>query len=151
MAGRTSTTNGVLLREAAADGTREECPLPRRSQMDIHFDFTCPYSRRTGRWWRELGEPARWRPFLLREAHRKDDGPAEWDRNDALDRVSVLALALHQAIERTGGEVAVYRWEAMELFERGRVDGQQLRQLAARVAGRDLDEQFVGDALRSVG
>jgi hypothetical protein len=65
--------------------------------------------------------------------------------------VSVLALALHEAVEAAGGDVAAYRWTAMEMFDRGRVEGQQLRQLAARVAGRDLDEEAVRAALRSVG
>ena len=119
--------------------------------MDIYFDFTCPYSRRTGRWWRELGEPARWRPFLLREAHRDDGGPAEWQRDDALDHLSVLALALHEAVEAVGGDVPAYRWEAMELFEQGRVDGQQLREKAAGAAGAGLDDGAVRTALRSVG
>lgn len=119
--------------------------------MDIYFDFTCPYSRRTGRWWRELGKPARWRPFLLCEAHRDDDGPAEWDRDDALERVSVLALALHEAVGVSGGDTACFRWETMELFERGRVDPDQLHQLAGRVVGRDLDAKALGDGLRSVG
>jgi hypothetical protein len=58
--------------------------------IEVYFDFTCPYSRRAGRWWRELGEPARWRPFLLRENNRDGDGPAEWDREGALRHVSVL-------------------------------------------------------------
>lgn len=37
------------------------------------------------------------------------------------------------------------------MFERGRVEGQQLRELAARVVGRDLDDEAVRAALRSVG
>ncbi len=126
-------------------------PEPEERVIDVYFDFTCPYSRRTGRWWRELDEPARWRPFLLRESHRDDDGPAEWDREDALVRVSVLALALHEAVEAAGGDVAAYRWTAMEMFDRGRVEGQQLRELAARVVGRYLDDEAVRAALRSVG
>ena len=119
--------------------------------MDIYFDFTCPYSRRTGRWWRELGEPARWRPFLLREAHRDDDGPPEWDREDALERVSVLALALHEAIDTLGGDVDAYRWETMEWFEQRRVQGQQLRELAGRVLSRDLEDEVVQHGLPRVG
>lgn len=136
---------------AAGTGRLPAPPEPEERVIDVYFDFTCPYSRRTGRWWRELDEPARWRPFLLRESHRDDDGPAEWDREDALVRVSVLALALHEAVEAAGGDVAAYRWTAMEMFERGRVEGQQLRELAARVVGRDLDDEAVRAALRSVG
>jgi hypothetical protein len=136
---------------AAGTGGLPAPPEPKERVIDVYFDFTCPYSRRTGRWWRELDEPARWRPFLLRESHRDDDGPAEWDREDALVRVSVLALALHEAVEAAGGDVAACRWTAMEMFERGRVEGQQLRELAARVVGRDLDDEAVRAALRSVG
>lgn len=119
--------------------------------MDIYFDFTCPYSRRTGRWWQELREEARWRPFLLREAHRDDDGPAEWERGDALDHVSVLALALHEAVDEVGGDVDAFRWRAMQLFEDGQVDGRALRGLASSVGGRDLGESIVDDGLRRVG
>jgi hypothetical protein len=136
---------------AAGTGRLPAPPEPEERVIDIYFDFTCPYSRRTGRWWRELDEPARWRPFLLREVNRDDDGPAEWDREDALVRVSVLALALHEAVEAAGGDVGVYRWTAMELFERGTVEGQQLRELAARVLGRELDDEVMRAALRSVG
>ena len=119
--------------------------------MDIYFDFTCPYSRRTGRWWQELQQEARWRPFLLREAHREDGGPAEWDREDALEHVSVLALALHEALHLLDGDAEAFRRRAMELFEDGHVDAQALRELASSAAGRQLEEQEVGDGLRRVG
>jgi hypothetical protein len=94
-----------------------------------------------------LGEPARWRPFLLRESHRDDDGPAEWDRDDALTRVSVLALALHEAVDAAGGDTASYRWRAVEAFDAGRVDGPVLRALAADAAGHDLDDDALRDGL----
>ena len=119
--------------------------------MDVYFDFTCAYSRRTGRWWQELAEPARWRPFVLREAHREGDGPAEWERDDALERISVLALALHEAVDAGGGDVAAYRWQAMQMFEGGRVGHRELRELAARILGKTLDDRSVGEGLRSVG
>jgi protein-disulfide isomerase len=119
-------------------------PEPEERVIDVYFDFTCPYSRRTGRWWRELDEPARWRPFLLREHHRDDDGPAEWERDDALAHPSVLALALYEAVDAAGGDTASYRWRAIDAFDAGQVDGQALRALAADAAGQDLD----GEALR---
>jgi hypothetical protein len=81
-------------------------PEPEEHIIDVYFDFTCPYSRRTARWWRELDESARWRPFLLRESHREDDGA----------RVSVLALALHEAVDVAGLDPAVYRWRAVDAF-----------------------------------
>lgn len=118
--------------------------------MDIYFDFTCPYSRRTARWWRQLGEPGRWRPFLLREAHRDDNGPPEWDRDDALAHVSILALALHETVRASGGDVDAYRHQAVDLFEAGTVDTDALRQLAAAVTGRNLDEQAVHAGLAGV-
>jgi hypothetical protein len=123
---------------------------PEERVIDVYFDFTCPYSRRTGRWWRELDEPARWRPFLLRESDRDDDGPAEWDRDDALHRVSVLALALHEAVDAAGGGTASYRWRAIDAFDAGRVDGQALRALAADAAGEDLDGQALREGLTRV-
>jgi hypothetical protein len=135
---------------AAGTGRLPAPPKPEERVIDVYLDFTWPYSRRTGRWWRELDEPARWRPFLLRESHRNDDSRPEWDREDALVRVSVPALALYEAAEAAGGDVAAYHWTAMEMFDRGRVEGQQLRQLA-RVAGHDLAEEAVRAGLRSVG
>lgn len=118
--------------------------------IDIYFDFTCPYSRRAGRWWRELGEPASWRPFLLRENNRDDDGPAEWDREDALSHVSVLALALHEAVHTAGGDVSAYRWAVVDLFENGPVDVQALHQHAAAAVGSELDDEQVRGGLAEV-
>jgi hypothetical protein len=82
------------------------------------------------RWWHGLGEPGRWRPFLLRESHRDDGGPPEWDRPDALDRVSVLALALHETVDAAGGDTGSYRLRAVDAFDAGRVDAAVLRGLA---------------------
>lgn len=126
-------------------------PETRSAVIDIWFDVTCPYSRRTGRWWSALDQPARWRPFLLREAHRTDGGPPEWERPDALDHVSVLALALHEAVARAGGDVDAYRAAAMALFEQGRVDGAALRSLAADRGGVDPDRAALQDGLAAVG
>jgi hypothetical protein len=126
------------------------CPEPEERVIDVYFDFTCPYSRRTGRWWRELDEPARWRPFLLRESHRDDDGPAEWDRDDALAHLSVLALALHEAVDAVGGDTASYRWRAIDAFDAGPVDGPALRSLAADTAGQDLDSGALREGLARV-
>ncbi len=139
----TTPRGGVDVQPRKGSGCRPG-PTPQERAIDIYFDFTCPYSRRTGRWWRELDEPGRWRPFLLRESHREDDGLAEWDRDDALDRVSVLALALHEAVDAAGGNTATYRWRAIDAFDAGRVDGQALRRLAADAAEQELD----GEALR---
>lgn len=121
-----------------------------RELIDIYFDFSCPYSRRTGMWWRELGEPARWRPFLLREHNRTGDAEPEWERGAALEHVSVLALALHEAVETAGGDSAAYRWSAMEAFEQGRVDQTALAELAAQAAGHALDDQQLRDGLAAV-
>ncbi len=134
----------------AGTGTLTVQTDPQERVIDVYFDFTCPYSRRTALWWRELDEPARWRPFLLRESHRDDDGPAEWDRDDALARVSVLALALHEAVDAAGGDPAVYRWRAVDAFDAGRVDGGVLRALAADAAGHDLDDQALREGLARV-
>ena len=130
--------------------TAGPCPEPEERVIDVYFDVTCPYSRRAGRWWRELGEPARWRPYLLRESHRNDDGPAEWDRADALVHLSVLALALHKAVEAAGGDTASYRWRAIDAFDAGRVDGPALRALATDAAGQDLDSEALREGLARV-
>lgn len=121
-----------------------------RELIEIYFDFSCPYSRRTGLWWRGLGEPARWRPFLLREHNRTDEGVPEWAREDALEHVSVLALALHEAVETGGGDSAAYRWGAVDMFEQGRVEPAALRELAERNVGRALDQQQVRAGLAAV-
>ena len=125
-------------------------PDPQERVVDTYFDFSCPYSRRTGRWWRELDEAGRWRPFVLRESHREDDGLAEWDRDDALDRVSVLALALHEAVDAVGGDTASYRWRTIDAFDAGRVDGPALRRLAEDAAGQSLDDERLREGLSCV-
>ena len=101
-------------------------------------------------WWRGLGERARWRPFLLREHNRTGEGVPEWARDDALEHVSVLALALHEAVETAGGDSTGYRWGAMDMFEQGRVGPAALRELAERTVGRAVDEQQVRDGLATV-
>ena len=101
-------------------------------------------------WWRDLGEPGRWRPFLLREHNRSGDGEPEWEREDALGHISVLALALHEAVESAGGDSAAYRWSAMDAFEQGRVERTALTELAERAAGCALDEQQVRKGLAAV-
>ena len=131
-------------------GTLTVDPHVTGALIDVYFDFSCPYSRRTARWWAGLDEPARWRPFLLRESHRDDNGPPEWARDDALARVSVLALALHEAVDAAGGDTASYRSRTVDAFDAVRVDADALRALAAHAAGNDLDDQALRDGLARV-
>ena len=65
--------------------------------------------------------------------------------------MSVLALALHEAVDAAGGDTASYRWRAVEAFDAGRVDAPSLRALAAHAAGHDLDDEALRNGLRSVG
>ena len=65
--------------------------------------------------------------------------------------ISVLALALHEAVDGAGGETATYRWPAIEAVDAGHVDGQALRGLAADAVGQDFDVDVLRDALARVG
>ncbi len=146
-----SRVANIIFHVPAVEGARlRSDPTYEERVIDVYFDFSCPYSRRTARWLTGLDEPARWRPFLLRESHRDDDGPAEWDRPDALARISVLALALHEAIDAVEGDTASYRSRAVDAFDAGRVDPPALRALAEDAAGRGLDDQALRGGLARV-
>jgi hypothetical protein len=86
----------------------------------------------------------------LRQIHRDDDGPGEWDRDDALAHLSVLALALHEAVDAVGGDTASYRWRVIDAFDAGSVDGQALRALAADAAGQGVDGHTLREGLARV-
>jgi hypothetical protein len=64
--------------------------------------------------------------------------------------VAVLALALHEAIEGACGDSAGYRWGAMEMFEAGRVDADDLRRLADTATGGALDDEQLHRGLGAV-
>jgi len=63
---------------------------------------------------------------------------------------SVLALALHEAVDAAGGDPAIYRWRAVEAFDAGHVDGAVLRALAADAAGHALDDKALREGLARV-
>ena len=64
--------------------------------------------------------------------------------------MSVLALALHEAVDAAGGDTASYRLRTVEAFDSGRVDAQALRALAADAAGGALDDNAVRGGLARV-
>jgi hypothetical protein len=64
--------------------------------------------------------------------------------------VSVLALALHEAVDAAGGDTASHRSAAVDAFDAGRVDPPALRALAEDAAGRGLDDQALRDGLARV-
>ncbi len=86
----------------------------------------------------------------MREINRDDDGPAEWDRENALSHVSVLALALHESVQTAGGDVSSYRWAVMDMFENGQVDIHALHQHATAAVGSELDDEQVRRGLAGV-
>ena len=118
--------------------------------IEVYFDFTCPYSRRTGAWLRALDEPVRWRPFLLRESNRRDEGAPEWERDDALTHPSVLALALHEAVARAGGDADRFRWRLMDLLDTAKVGVDMMREIADAACAGPLTEHDVRAGLADV-
>lgn len=64
--------------------------------------------------------------------------------------MSVLALALHEAVDAAGGDPAVYRWRTVDAFDAGRVDGAVLRALAADAVGHALDHQALREGLARI-
>jgi len=78
--------------------------------IDVFFDYTCGFSNRA-RHWLDAVDSAElvWRPFSLLEQHRGADGPPVFDRPDLADDVSLIALAVHEAVRGEGGDVEGYR------------------------------------------
>ncbi|SDX59887.1 Predicted dithiol-disulfide isomerase, DsbA family [Modestobacter sp. DSM 44400] len=78
--------------------------------VEVFFDYTCGFSNRARRWLDRLdGVEVVWRPFSLLEQRRHDDGPPMFQRPDLADNVSLIALAVHEAVRADGGDVAGYR------------------------------------------
>lgn len=80
------------------------------TRLEVFFDYTCGFSNRARRWLDALGQVvAVWRPFSLMEQRRDDDGPTVFERGEHADNVSLIALAVHQAVRAGGGDVGFYR------------------------------------------
>lgn len=88
-------------------------PPPGRDRAEVFFDYTCGYSNRARHWLNALnaleGLQASWRPFSLLEVHRTDDGPPVFERSEHADNVSLIALAVHEAVAAAGGDLDAYR------------------------------------------
>jgi len=78
--------------------------------VEVFFDYTCGFSNRAQHWLEALGEAdVRWRPFSLLEQNRHDSGPPVFDQPELSDNVSLVALAVHEAVGAKGGDVDRYR------------------------------------------
>ncbi|SDY81830.1 Predicted dithiol-disulfide isomerase, DsbA family [Modestobacter sp. DSM 44400] len=76
----------------------------------VFFDYTCGFSNRARHWLDHLDDvEVSWRPFSLLELHRADDGPTLFQQPDLADNVSLIALAVHEAVGAEGGDVDGYR------------------------------------------
>jgi hypothetical protein len=78
--------------------------------VEVFFDYTCGFSNRARRWLDALEDvPVRWRPFSLLEQNRRDAGPPVFDRPEHADNVSLVALAVHEAVRADVGDLDAYR------------------------------------------
>lgn len=78
--------------------------------VEVFFDYTCGFSNRARRWLDALEELAvRWRPFSLLEQNRRDAGPPVFERAEHAENVSLIALAVHEAVRAADGDVDAYR------------------------------------------
>lgn len=77
--------------------------------VEVFFDYTCGFSNRARRWLDALEVPVRWRPFSLLEQNRRDAGPPVFERAEHAENVSVIALAVHEAVRADRGDVDAYR------------------------------------------
>jgi len=79
-------------------------------RVDVFFDYTCGFSNRAHHWLEAVPDAdVRWRPFSLLEQNRRDSGPPVFEEPGLGDNVSLVALAVHEAVRSEGGDVACYR------------------------------------------
>ncbi len=77
---------------------------------EVFFDYTCEYSNRARHWLDQLDDVAvTWRPFSLLQQNRGGDGPPVFNQPDLADNVSLVALAVHEAVRADGGDLEGYR------------------------------------------
>lgn len=78
--------------------------------VEVFFDYTCAFSNRARRWLDALDTlTVRWRPFSLLEQNRSNAGPPVFQRPEHADNVSLVALAVHEAVRAGGGDLDAYR------------------------------------------
>jgi 2-hydroxychromene-2-carboxylate isomerase len=116
----------------------------------VFFDYTCPYSWRLSRLLDGAGiAGVRWRPFLLAEHNRTGGAGPVWEQPEATSRVSVLALALHEAVISAGADADGFRRATFAAFSDGRVTAGALVGLAEDFA-LQVDEAVLARSLRAV-
>jgi 2-hydroxychromene-2-carboxylate isomerase len=78
--------------------------------VEVFFDFTCEFSNRARHWLDGLeGLEVRWRPFSLLEVNRRDGGGVVFARPEHADNVSLVALAVFEAVTAAGANAEQYR------------------------------------------
>ena len=78
--------------------------------VEVYFDFTCEFSNRARHWLDALeGLEVRWRPFSQLEVNRHDGGDVVFARPEHADNVSLVALAVFEAVTAAGANAEQYR------------------------------------------
>jgi len=78
--------------------------------VDVFFDYTCGFSNRAQHWIAAVSDAdVRWRPFSLLEQNRDGSGPPVFEQPGLGENVSLVALAVHEAVRSEGGNVDGYR------------------------------------------
>lgn len=120
------------------------------SVTSVFFDYTCPDSSRLSQLLDGAGVTGvQWRPFLLAEHNRTDGDLPVWEQPSATARVSVVALALHEAVSSAGADADGFRRAVFAAFSDGRVTADMLLALAERFT-LQVDEALMNAALRAV-
>ncbi len=77
--------------------------------VEVFIDYTCGFSHRAQRWLDAVtAVEVIWRPFSLLEQKRHGE-VAVFDQPDLADNVSLIALAVHEAVRADEGDLDGYR------------------------------------------
>jgi len=77
--------------------------------VEVFFDYTCGFSYRAEHWLDAVSTTeVLWRPFSLLEQNRHD-GVTVFDQPELADNVSLIALAVHEAVRAADGDLDGYR------------------------------------------
>lgn len=77
--------------------------------VEVFFDYTCGFSNRARHWLDQLDDvQVAWRPFSLLEQNRHGR-LSVFDQPELGDNVSLIALAVHEAVRADGGDLDGYR------------------------------------------
>ncbi len=88
--------------------------------LDVYFDFTCPYSYQAALWVKDVSElmgsdvmAVRWRFFSLEQSHARKENPdwKIWEQPlDSADATGLLAFVAGGAAQALGGEEALLKF-----------------------------------------